>query len=152
MRRALELAARGAGATHPNPAVGCVLVDPSSGRVVGEGFHPRAGLPHAEVYALRGAGRAAEGATAYVTLEPCAHFGRTPPCARALLAARVGRVVVGCPDPNPLVGGRGVDILRAAGIPVAVGCERDACYELNAGFMARMEAEAAAAGSCCSGQ
>lgn len=144
MRRALELARRGEGHTHPNPAVGCVLVDPASGRVVGEGYHPRAGMPHAEVYALRAAGRAAEGATAYVTLEPCNHYGRTPPCSRALVAAGVGRVVVGCADPNPLVGGCGVATLRAAGIPVAVGCEEAACYQLNAEFMARMEAQAAA--------
>eukprot|EP00887_Chlorella_sp_A99_P005408 scaffold1.g5408.t1 len=144
MRRALALAARGAGATHPNPAVGCVIVA-QGGEVVGEGYHPRAGLPHAEVYALRAAGRAAAGATAYVTLEPCAHHGRTPPCARALVAARVGRVVVGCADPNPLVGGRGIETLRAAGIEVTVGCEEQACFELNAEFMARMAAAVATA-------
>lgn len=145
MRRALDLARRAAGQTHPNPAVGCVIVDPTTGEVVGEGFHPRAGLPHAEVYALRGAGPAARGATAYVTLEPCNHYGRTPPCSRALVAAGVARVVVGCTDPNPLVGGQGIATLRQAGIAVAVGCEEDACFELNAEFMARMQAEAAAA-------
>lgn len=144
MRRALELAARAAGQTHPNPAVGCVIVSPG-GRVVGEGYHPQAGQPHAEVYALRGAGRAAAGATAYVTLEPCNHWGRTPPCSRALVAAGVARVVVGVVDPNPLVGGYGVRTLRDAGVAVAVGCEQDACYSLNADFMARMEAQAAAA-------
>lgn len=144
MRRALELAARGLGATYPNPAVGCVIVD-ASGRVLGEGFHPRAGMPHAEVYALRAAGRAAAGATAYVTLEPCNHFGRTPPCSRALVAAGVSRVVVGCTDPNPLVGGCGVKTLRDAGIVAAVGCEQQACYQLNEEFMVRMQEQAAAA-------
>lgn len=142
MQRALALAARGAGATHPNPAVGCVLV--RDGRVVGEGYHPKAGLPHAEVYALRAAGQAAAGATAYVTLEPCNHHGRTPPCSRALVAARVARVVVGVCDPNPLVGGAGIETLRQAGIPVAVGCEEAACLAMNAAWMARMEAEAEA--------
>lgn len=113
--------------------------------MVGEGYHPRAGLPHAEVYALRAAGQAAAGATAYVTLEPCNHHGRTPPCSRALVAAGVARVVVGCSDPNPLVGGQGIRTLRDAGIAVAVGCEEQACFTLNADFMARMQAEAAAA-------
>lgn len=153
MRRALELARRAEGQTHPNPAVGCVILD-ASGAVVGEGFHPRAGMPHAEVYALRGAGQAAQGGTAYVTLEPCNHFGRTPPCSRALAAAKVARVVVGCTDPNPLVGGQGIATLRQAGIAVAVGCEEAACFELNAEFMARMQAqaaaEAAAAAAACS--
>jgi len=125
MRRALDLARRGRGdgplpSTHPNPCVGSCLVSPppsvdpapspspsrGEGVLVGEGFHPRAGLPHAEVYALRAAGPRARGATAYVTLEPCAHHGRTPPCARALVAAGVARVVVGVVDPNPLVGGK----------------------------------------------
>lgn len=143
MRRALELARRGGGHTYPNPAVGCVIVD-AAGTVVGEGYHPRAGLPHAEVYALRAAGQAAAGATAYVTLEPCNHYGRTPPCSRALVAAGVARVVVGVADPNPLVGGQGVATLRGAGIPVAVGCEEAACFDINAEFMARMQAQAAA--------
>lgn len=144
MRRALALARRAEGQTHPNPAVGCVIVAPD-GRVVGEGYHPRAGLPHAEVYALRAAGSAAAGATAYVTLEPCNHYGRTPPCSRALVAAGVTRVVVGCVDPNPLVGGQGVATLRGAGIAVAVGCEEQACASLNAEFMERMRREADAA-------
>ncbi|KAL4430896.1 hypothetical protein ABPG75_006152 [Micractinium tetrahymenae] len=144
MRHALALARCGEGQTHPNPAVGCVIVSPD-GCVVGEGYHPRAGLPHAEVYALRAAGAAAAGATAYVTLEPCNHYGRTPPCSRALVAAGVARVVVGCVDPNPLVGGQGVATLRGAGIAVAVGCEEQACASLNADFMERMRREAAAA-------
>jgi len=116
MRRALELASRAKGQTHPNPCVGSCIV--KGGEVVGEGFHPKAGKPHAEVYALRAAGQEARGATAYVTLEPCNHFGRTPPCARALVAAGVSRVVVGVVDPNPLVGGFGIKTLEDAGIEV----------------------------------
>jgi len=145
MRRALELARLGLGRTAPNPAVGCVVVS-ASGRVVGEGYHPRAGLPHAEVYALRAAGNVARGATAYVTLEPCGHHGRTPPCAEALQDAGVARVVVGCADPNPLVaGGGGLAALRAAAVDVALigGAEEEACRALNPEFMAHMEAEAA---------
>lgn len=139
MRRALDLASTAIGQTYPNPAVGCVIV--KEGLIVGEGYHPRAGLPHAEVYALRGAGREAEGATAYVTLEPCDHFGRTPPCSRALVAAGIRRVVVGVGDPNPLVDGGGVATLRAAGIDVEVECEEEACYEINAEFMQRIAGE-----------
>jgi diaminohydroxyphosphoribosylaminopyrimidine deaminase/5-amino-6-(5-phosphoribosylamino)uracil reductase len=140
MRRALDLARTALGRTSPNPAVGCVLVNGST--VVGEGFHPRAGMPHAEVYALRAAGAAARGATAYVTLEPCDHYGRTPPCSRALVAAGVGRVVVGVGDPNPLVDGGGVATLRAAGVEVEVGCEEGACRSINAEFMERMAVQA----------
>ena len=114
-------------------------------QVIGEGYHPRAGEPHAEVFALRCAGAAAEGATAYVSLEPCNHYGRTPPCSHTLVRARVARVVVGCVDPNPLVGRGGIATLRAAGIAVAVGAEEAACAALNPEFMARMAAEAAAA-------
>ena len=138
MRRALELARRGLGHTHPNPAVGCVIVDPGSNTIVGEGYHPQAGKPHAEVYALRGAGAAARGATAYVTLEPCSHHGRTPPCAEALLAAGVGRVVIATLDRNPVVAGNGVARLRSRGVTVHVGCEEAEASELNADFFARM--------------
>lgn len=146
MRRALALARRGLGATHPNPAVGCVVVD-EKGEVVGEGFHPKAGLPHAEVYALRAAGRAAAGGTAYVTLEPCAHQGRTPPCAAALVDAGVARVVVGAVDPNPLVGGAGIALLRGEGVEVEEvgGSEGAEAWALNPEFMERMAAVAAAA-------
>lgn len=108
MRRALELAARATGKTFPNPVVGCVIVDPSTGETVGQGFHPKAGEPHAEVFALRAAGHLARGATAYVSLEPCDHFGRTPPCSRALVDAGVARVVVGFVDPDPRVSGGGL--------------------------------------------
>src|SRR5258708_17067756 len=114
MARALELARRGLGETNPNPMVGCVLV--KRGRVVGEGWHRRAGGPHAEAQALRAAGGAARGATAYVTLEPCAHQGRTPPCAPALLQAGVRGVVAALRDPNPVVDGRGLARLRPPGV------------------------------------
>lgn len=124
MRRALTLARKGVGRTSPNPAVGCVIV--RDGVIVGEGWHRRAGTPHAEVHALRMAGDLARGADVYVTLEPCAHFGRTPPCADALVAAGVGRVFVAMVDPNPKVAGKGVAIIRKAGIAVTVGvCERE---------------------------
>ena len=136
MVRALELARCGLNSTPPNPSVGCVLV--RWGQVVGEGYHQRAGGPHAEVMALQEAGGAARGATAYVTLEPCSHHGRTPPCAEALIAAGVSRVVAAMADPNPLVAGSGLALLRAAGIDTASGLlENDAC-ELNVGFVARM--------------
>ena len=142
MKRALELAKRGLGETWPNPAVGCVIVSERGGDpvVVGEGYHPKAGLPHAEVYALRGAGEAARGGTAYVTLEPCDHYGRTPPCSQALVDAGVARVVVGVRDPNPLVDGGGIQRLRDAGVEVVVGCEEEACFEMNREFMERMAA------------
>lgn len=136
MRRALDLARLAVGHTYPNPAVGCVIV--KNGRVVGEGYHPKAGMPHAEVYALRAAGQESLGATAYVTLEPCDHYGRTPPCSKALVAAGVARVVVGVGDPNPLVNGGGVATLRRAGIEVDVGCEEDSCFSINKEFMERM--------------
>lgn len=136
MQRAIELARQGQYSTRPNPNVGCILV--KDGVIVGEGFHPRAGQPHAEVFALRQAGEQARGATAYVTLEPCAHYGRTPPCARGLVEAGVARVVVACPDPNPLVAGKGVQILTDAGIEVEVGiCETEA-HALNPGFLKAM--------------
>jgi diaminohydroxyphosphoribosylaminopyrimidine deaminase/5-amino-6-(5-phosphoribosylamino)uracil reductase len=118
LRRTLQLAERGRGHTHPNPLVGAVLV--KNGRIVGEGYHPRAGEPHAEVFALRQAGEEARGATLYVSLEPCDHHGRTPPCSLALLEAGVGRVVVAARDPNPKAQG-GLERLRAAGVEVEAG-------------------------------
>lgn len=136
MRRALELAARGLNTTDPNPRVGCVLVN--SGRIVGEGWHERAGAAHAEVNALRVAGGAAQGATAYVTLEPCAHTGRTPPCVEALAAARVRRVHYGAGDPNPLINGAGVAALRSRGIEVIGELLPEESRALNPGFFKRM--------------
>ena len=136
MRRALELAARGLYTTDPNPRVGCVLV--RADRVVGEGWHERAGEAHAEVNALRAAGNAAAGATAYVTLEPCAHTGRTPPCTQALIGARVGRVVYAIGDPNPL-SGTGATVLRAAGIDVQGDVLAPEARALNPGFFKRMQ-------------
>lgn len=136
MAHALRLAERGLYSTSPNPRVGCVLV--RDGRIVGSGWHQRAGEPHAEVYALREAGAAARGATAYVTLEPCSHHGRTPPCADALIAAGVARVVVAMQDPNPLVAGAGMARLHAAGIAVACGLMEAQARELNLGFVSRM--------------
>ena len=136
MGRCRELASRAAGRTAPNPLVGCVVV--RDGQIVGEGFHPAAGQPHAEVFALREAGERARGATVYVNLEPCNHHGRTPPCSEALIAAGVAKVVVGMVDPNPLVAGRGVAKLRQGGIEVAVGVEEEACRRLNEGFIHRM--------------
>lgn len=136
MERALELAARGLYTTTPNPRVGCVVV--RDGMVVGEGFHERAGEPHAEAHALRAAGDRARGATAYLTLEPCAHHGRTPPCADALIEAGVARVVAAMRDPNPLVAGGGFERLRAAGIAVESGLMEEEARALNVGFIARM--------------
>ncbi|PTA67076.1 bifunctional diaminohydroxyphosphoribosylaminopyrimidine deaminase/5-amino-6-(5-phosphoribosylamino)uracil reductase RibD [Deinococcus arcticus] len=132
MALALAQAARGLGRTAPNPPVGCVLV--REGEVVGSGFHPAAGEPHAEVFALREAGEAARGATAYVTLEPCRHHGRTPPCMDALIAAGVRRVVVAALDPNPQVAGQGVAGLRAAGLEVVVGVRETGALRQQAGF------------------
>jgi diaminohydroxyphosphoribosylaminopyrimidine deaminase/5-amino-6-(5-phosphoribosylamino)uracil reductase len=136
MAQALRLAARGMDTTTPNPRVGCVLV--KDGRVVGEGWHERAGGPHAEAAALQAAGREAAGATAYVSLEPCSHHGRTPPCADALVAARVAKVVAAMQDPNPKVAGAGLERLRAAGIQASVGLMEDEARELNIGFVSRM--------------
>jgi diaminohydroxyphosphoribosylaminopyrimidine deaminase/5-amino-6-(5-phosphoribosylamino)uracil reductase len=130
MRRALRLAEKGF--TPPNPRVGCVLV--KEGQLVGEGYHPAAGQPHAEVFALRAAGERARGATAYVTLEPCCHFGRTPPCTQALIAAGVARVVAATTDANPKVSGKGLEELRAAGIEVAVGVLEAEARRLNEAF------------------
>jgi diaminohydroxyphosphoribosylaminopyrimidine deaminase/5-amino-6-(5-phosphoribosylamino)uracil reductase len=136
MQRALDLARRGLYSTSPNPAVGCVLV--RWGQVVGAGFHERAGGPHAEIFALREAGAAAAGSTAYVTLEPCSHHGRTPPCVDALIEARVARVVVAMRDPNPAVNGSGVLRLAQAGIPCSTGLLEADAAEINRGFINRM--------------
>jgi diaminohydroxyphosphoribosylaminopyrimidine deaminase/5-amino-6-(5-phosphoribosylamino)uracil reductase len=136
MARALELARRGLYTTHPNPRVGCVIV--REGRIVGEGFHARAGEPHAEVHALRMAGPLAHGATAYVTLEPCCHHGRTGPCSNALIEAGVARVVMAMRDPNPKVAGGGEAMLRAAGIDVLSGVLENEARALNQGFIQRM--------------
>ena len=136
MAESLRLAALGLNSTSPNPRVGCVLV--KDGKQIASGWHRRAGEPHAEVYALREAGEQAIGATAYVTLEPCSHFGRTPPCADALIESGVARVVVAMQDPNPQVAGNGIAKLRAAGIEVECGLMEAAALALNAGFVSRM--------------
>ncbi|GIX22507.1 MAG: riboflavin biosynthesis protein RibD [Gammaproteobacteria bacterium] len=137
MARALQLAARGLYGTDPNPRVGCVLV--RDGRIVGEGWHARAGAAHAEAVALAAAGEAARGATAYVTLEPCAHHGRTPPCCAALVAAGVARVVCAVQDPDPRVNGRGIAALREAGVRVESGLLAAEARALNPGFFSRLE-------------
>src|SRR5689334_2239440 len=135
MRRALELAARGLYTTTPNPRVGCVIA--RGDKIVGEGWHERAGGPHAEAVALERAGPEAQGATVYVTLEPCNHFGRTPPCAPALVQAKVARVVAALRDPNPRASG-GAAALQAAGIVFEHGLLEDAARELNIGFLSRI--------------
>ncbi|MDB5968597.1 MAG: ribD [Hydrocarboniphaga sp.] len=137
MARALHLAERGRLSTFPNPRVGCVIV--RGGEIVGEGWHERAGEPHAEVYALGMAGERARGADIYVTLEPCSHHGRTPPCSDAVITAGPARVVVAMRDPNPLVAGRGIETLQAAGIIVETGLMEAAARQLNRGFVSRME-------------
>jgi diaminohydroxyphosphoribosylaminopyrimidine deaminase / 5-amino-6-(5-phosphoribosylamino)uracil reductase len=137
MQRALTLAARGLETTDPNPRVGCVIA--RAGRIIGEGWHERAGESHAEALALRAAGEQAAGATAYVTLEPCNHQGRTPPCVAALTAARIARVVYAVADPNPLVNGQGAHALRLAGVEVEAGLNATEARELNAGFIKRMQ-------------
>jgi diaminohydroxyphosphoribosylaminopyrimidine deaminase/5-amino-6-(5-phosphoribosylamino)uracil reductase len=136
MQRCLELARRALGRTAPNPLVGSVIV--RDGEIVGEGFHPAAGQPHAEVFALQQAGDRAQGATLYVNLEPCNHYGRTPPCSEALVAAGLSRVVIGMVDPNPRVCGGGITRLQQAGIEVVVGVEEVACKELNEAFIHRV--------------
>jgi diaminohydroxyphosphoribosylaminopyrimidine deaminase / 5-amino-6-(5-phosphoribosylamino)uracil reductase len=138
MNRALVLAARGLETTHPNPRVGCVIAQDT--KIIGEGWHERAGEAHAEVNALaavREAGLQSTGATAYVTLEPCSHYGRTPPCTDALIAARVARVVYAVQDPNPEVSGRGDELLRQAGIAVESGLMEAEAVDLNIGYMKR---------------
>lgn len=136
MQLALDLAKQGEFTTTPNPSVGCVLVKDS--KVVGKGFHAKAGEPHAEVMALREAGEKARGATAYVTLEPCSHFGRTPPCAKGLVEAGVSKVIAAMCDPNPQVAGKGLQILTDAGIESAVGLLEENAEQLNKGFLKRM--------------
>lgn len=136
MARAIQLAWRGRYSTHPNPRVGCVIS--RDGEIIGEGWHERAGEPHAEVHALQSAGPRTRGATAYVTLEPCSHFGRTPPCADALVKAGVSRVVIAMMDPNPEVAGRGLKRLQGAGIEVAAGVLKGEAERLNPGFLRRM--------------
>lgn len=136
MARALQLAERGRFTTSPNPRVGCVLVQNDT--PIAEGWHERAGEPHAEAHALRQAGERARGATAYVTLEPCSHFGRTPPCADALIAAGVSRVLTATLDPNPAVSGKGLARLQEAGVQVQSGLMEQQARELNIGFFARM--------------
>lgn len=137
MAHALELARQGRFSTSPNPRVGCVIAQGE--QIVGQGFHVKAGEPHAEVHALRQAGALARGATAYVTLEPCSHHGRTPPCAEGLIAAGVARVVAAITDPNPLVAGRGLARLQAAGIATECGLMAHEARELNRGFLSRIE-------------
>ena len=137
MARALRLARKGLFTTTPNPRVGCVIV--KDGAVVGEGWHARAGESHAEIHALNAAGEQSRGATAYITLEPCSHHGRTPPCADALIEAGVARVVAAMRDPNPQVGGNGLEKLRAAGIAFENGLMEAEARELNIGFVSRME-------------
>jgi len=132
MRLALRLAKKGMGRTSPNPLVGAIVVKGKT--IVGRGYHHRAGEPHAEVLALRQAGRKARGATLYLNLEPCAHFGKTPPCTQAILAAGIRRVVAGMKDPNPVVSGRGIKQLRRGGVTVDVGILREECQELNGPF------------------
>ena len=137
MARALELARRGLYTTDPNPRVGCVVV--KDGKIVGEGFHARAGEPHAEINAVRAAGAAACGATVYLTLEPCCHHGKTPPCTQALIAAGVARVVAAMQDPNPRVAGQGFAELKQAGIGAAYGLMQSEAEVLNPGFISRMQ-------------
>lgn len=137
MARALELARRGLYTTDPNPRVGCVIV--KDGKTVGEGFHARAGEPHAEIHALRAAGEAARGATVYLTFEPCCHHGKTPPCSDALIAVGVGRVITAMQDPNPRVAGKGFAALKAVGIETASGLMQIEAEALNPGFIRRMK-------------
>lgn len=137
MARAIKLASKGMFTTHPNPNVGCVITVGET--IVGEGFHFRAGEPHAEVHAMRMAGDKAKGATAYVTLEPCSHYGRTPPCAKGLIDAGVSKVICAMQDPNPQVSGRGIQMLRDAGIEVQVGLLETDARAINKSFLKKME-------------
>ena len=133
MARALELAALGEGAVNPNPLVGAVVV--KNGKIIGEGYHKKYGGPHAEVFALESAGKEAEGADIYVTLEPCSHYGKTPPCAKKIIEMGIKRCIVASLDPNPLVSGRGIKMLQDAGIEVIVGVMEKEAKELNRVFM-----------------
>lgn len=135
MQRCLQLAVKGAGRTAPNPMVGAIVVN--NGQIVGEGFHPQVGQPHAEVFALQAAGAAAQGGTLYVNLEPCNHTGRTPPCTEAVLQAGIAKVVIGMKDPNPKASG-GIERLQAAGVAVVTDVETAACERLNEAFIHRM--------------
>ncbi len=137
MERCIELAKKARGKTSPNPLVGAVVVQ--NGEIVGEGYHPQAGLPHAEVYALKEAGERAKNATVYVNLEPCNHYGKTPPCSEALMEAGVKRVVVGMIDPDERVSGRGIKRLAESGIEVRVGVAEEACMALNEAFIHRVK-------------
>ncbi|HAG96346.1 MAG TPA: bifunctional diaminohydroxyphosphoribosylaminopyrimidine deaminase/5-amino-6-(5-phosphoribosylamino)uracil reductase RibD, partial [Gammaproteobacteria bacterium] len=137
MGKALELARRGLFSTRPNPRVGCVVV--KNDKVIAEGWHQKAGDHHAEVYALMHAGADASDATLYVTLEPCSHYGKTPPCARSVAKAGLKRVVIAMRDPNPLVAGQGIAYLQAQGIEVIVGVLEREARELNVGYISRME-------------
>ncbi|WP_367104792.1 bifunctional diaminohydroxyphosphoribosylaminopyrimidine deaminase/5-amino-6-(5-phosphoribosylamino)uracil reductase RibD [uncultured Psychrobacter sp.] len=139
MMLAIEQAKRGQYTTRPNPAVGCIIVQ--AGKIVGQGFHPKVGQPHAEVFALKEAGIQAKGASAYVTLEPCSHTGRTPPCALALIGAGIKRVVIAGLDPNPQVAGRGVAMLEAAGIEVKIGVLTEQAESINRGFLKAMRTQ-----------
>jgi diaminohydroxyphosphoribosylaminopyrimidine deaminase/5-amino-6-(5-phosphoribosylamino)uracil reductase len=136
MQRCLNLAVQAQGKTSPNPLVGAIIV--KNGKIIGQGFHPSAGKPHAEVFALRQAGKEAENATVYINLEPCNHYGKTPPCSESLINAGVKKVIVGMIDPNPLVSGKGVKRLTQAGIEVVVGVEEEACRQLNEAFIHRV--------------
>ncbi len=136
MQRCIQLAKKAAGKTSPNPLVGSVIV--KDGKIVGEGYHPQAGQPHAEIFALKDAGEAARGGTVYVNLEPCNHFGRTPPCSEALITAGVAKVVVGMVDCDPRVAGSGIKKLQDAGIEISFGIEEAACRQLNEAFIHRI--------------
>ena len=133
MEYALNLAKKGEGHVAPNPMVGAVIV--KNGRIIGEGYHEKYGEAHAEVNAIQRATEAVEGATIYVTLEPCAHYGKTPPCAQLLIDSKIKRVVIGCLDPNRLVGGQGVQMLKEAGLSVTVGVLQNECEKINEIFM-----------------
>ena len=136
MSQALQLAEKGLYSTSPNPRVGCVIV--RDGKIVGSGWHVKTGQPHAEINALNIAGGAAQGATVYLTLEPCSHYGRTHPCAEALVRAKVAKVIIAMQDPNPLVAGKGTSLLKQSGINVLVGLMEEKAKDLNVGFVSRM--------------